>query len=169
MPAVKFPQVCSKSDQQSRRLCVLEQISCSGKSHQLNEQNVDWWVCCERASENQGELVHKRYPVTLNIYHVYNDCGLDLQMRSNYANKNTMMRGTKETSCCLPSKLQGCRDVGGIETCSLLIEKGHFVVCYAKINSNYWVKIKFQSCTCKLIMTQQFDISTSVSKLTLKG
>lgn len=58
-------------------------------------------------------------------------------MRSNYANKNAVMKGAKETSCCLPSKLQESRGVGGIETTSLLIGKGHFGFCCVKINSKY--------------------------------
>ncbi len=80
---------------------------------------------------------HPKHMLAINIYHVWSDCGLDLQMWWNYANKHTMMRGTKKTSCCLPPKLHWCGGVGGINTSSLLIEKGHFLVCNAEINSNY--------------------------------
>lgn len=67
---MRFPKVWLKDYQQSVRLCVLVQISCSGKNHQLNDQHVDWcvWVVRERARENRGELIHTYKAPTHNKY-----------------------------------------------------------------------------------------------------
>lgn len=74
-------------------------------------------------------------------------------MRSNYANKNTVMRGAEEPSCCLPSKLQERRVVGEWKPPRFSLGKVILFFCYAKINSKY---LNFKAVSAKLIMTQQF-------------